>query len=48
VDGLLTFDEEESSNVPGEIKEKVKRDVTIDKDPTGLLFTLGVAGSSRA
>jgi hypothetical protein len=46
VDGLLTFDEEESSNILGEIKEKVGWGVKIDKDPTGFLYTLGVAGSS--
>jgi len=46
VDGLLTFDEEESRNILGEIKEKVEWGVTMEKDPTGFLYTLGVAGSS--
>ena len=46
VDGLLTFDEEESRNILGEIKEDVKWGVTMEKDPTGWLYTLGVAGSS--
>jgi hypothetical protein len=46
VDGLLSFDEEESRNILGEIKEKVEWGVTMEKDPTGFLYTLGVAGSS--
>jgi hypothetical protein len=46
VDGLLAFDEEESRNILGEIKEKVEWGVTMEKDPTGFLYTLGVAGSS--
>jgi Uncharacterized alpha/beta hydrolase domain (DUF2235) len=46
VDGILTFDEEESRNILGEIKENVEWGVTMEKDPTGFLYTLGVAGSS--
>jgi hypothetical protein len=44
VDGLLTFDEQVSRNVLGEIKENVKWGVTRENDPTGGIWNLSVAG----
>jgi hypothetical protein len=46
VDGLLTFDEEASRNILGEIKEHVKWGVARENDPTGFLYNLSVAGGS--
>lgn len=46
VDGLLTFDEEASRNILGEIKGNVKWGVTRENDPTDFLWKLSVAGGS--
>jgi hypothetical protein len=46
VDGLLTFDEEESRNILGEMKENVKWSVMRESDPTGGFWNLSVAGGS--
>jgi hypothetical protein len=44
VDGLLTFDEEVSRNILGEIKGNMKWGVTRENDPTGGIWNLSVAG----
>jgi len=46
IDGLLTFDEEASINILGEIKESVKWGVLRESDPSGGIWNLSVAGGN--
>lgn len=46
VDGLITFDEEESRNILGEVEENVKWSLWRESDPTGGIWNLSVAGGS--
>lgn len=46
VDGLLQFDEEQAKNILGRIEEDAEWGVVREKDPTGILYTLSIAGGS--
>ena len=46
IDGILTFDEEASKNIMGEIKENVKWALSRESDPSGGIWNLSVAGGN--